>query len=257
VNTVNHKYMDLLKPQPLRRGDAIGVVAPAGRVKSRRIDRALERLRARGFKTAVLFLTAKDATENKVEALVFRDVSSKLAELLVKLASEYGVDDARGTLEERVRTNRRMLPELTHAVGEWQREFSAVVDSIAPFNALVAQASGALWGVRASCVAVVHMRVYVGNFTAEWVSSRAAIVGPRVAHRFFRPVKRTPIDTAGWRGIGLSWDAWYYDYGGRAHVDVFVRHVGAQTLALVFMYAGRTAALAERDLVITSFETRP
>src|SRR5205823_4629115 len=27
------------------------------------------RLRARGFKTAVLFLTAKDATENKVEAL--------------------------------------------------------------------------------------------------------------------------------------------------------------------------------------------
>jgi CRP-like cAMP-binding protein len=36
--------------------------------------------------------------ENKVEALVFRDVSSKLAELLVKLAGEYGVDDARGTL---------------------------------------------------------------------------------------------------------------------------------------------------------------
>jgi signal transduction histidine kinase len=27
------------------------------------------RLRERGFKTAVLFLTAKDATENKVEAL--------------------------------------------------------------------------------------------------------------------------------------------------------------------------------------------
>ena len=27
------------------------------------------RLRAQGFKTAVLFLTAKDATENKVEAL--------------------------------------------------------------------------------------------------------------------------------------------------------------------------------------------
>jgi CRP-like cAMP-binding protein len=36
--------------------------------------------------------------ENKVEALVFRDVSSKLAELLVKLAGEYGVEDARGVM---------------------------------------------------------------------------------------------------------------------------------------------------------------
>jgi len=38
------------------------------------------------------------SSRTKVEALVFRDVSSKLAELLVKLAGEYGVDDARGTL---------------------------------------------------------------------------------------------------------------------------------------------------------------
>jgi CRP-like cAMP-binding protein len=36
--------------------------------------------------------------ENKVEGLVFRDVTSKLAELLVKLAGEYGVDDSRGTM---------------------------------------------------------------------------------------------------------------------------------------------------------------
>lgn len=36
--------------------------------------------------------------ETKVEALVFRDVTSKLAELLLKLAGEYGVDDARGTM---------------------------------------------------------------------------------------------------------------------------------------------------------------
>lgn len=36
--------------------------------------------------------------ENKLEALVFRDVSAKLAEQLIKLADEYGVDDARGKL---------------------------------------------------------------------------------------------------------------------------------------------------------------
>ena len=36
--------------------------------------------------------------ENKLEALVFRDVSSKLAEQLIKLGDEFGIDDARGTL---------------------------------------------------------------------------------------------------------------------------------------------------------------
>ena len=45
-----------------------------------------------------LMIVRRRELENKVEALVFRDVSSKLAELLVKLAAEYGVDDARGTL---------------------------------------------------------------------------------------------------------------------------------------------------------------
>ena len=51
-----------------------------------------------GLAMTRLMIVRRRELENKVEALVFRDVSSKLAELLVKLAHEYGVDDARGTL---------------------------------------------------------------------------------------------------------------------------------------------------------------
>jgi muramoyltetrapeptide carboxypeptidase len=40
-----------LKPNVLRHGDAISVVVPAGPVNRERIDRALERLRTRGFRT--------------------------------------------------------------------------------------------------------------------------------------------------------------------------------------------------------------
>ena len=36
--------------------------------------------------------------EAKIEHLVFKDVNAKLAGLLIRLATEYGVDDARGTL---------------------------------------------------------------------------------------------------------------------------------------------------------------
>ena len=51
-----------------------------------------------GAQMTKLMVTRRRELENKVEALVFRDVTSKLAELLVKLAGEYGVDDARGTM---------------------------------------------------------------------------------------------------------------------------------------------------------------
>jgi CRP/FNR family cyclic AMP-dependent transcriptional regulator len=36
--------------------------------------------------------------ENKIEQLIFKDVNAKLAELLLRLGDEYGIDDARGTL---------------------------------------------------------------------------------------------------------------------------------------------------------------
>src|SRR5262249_15826224 len=51
-----------------------------------------------GLAMTRVMIVRRRELENKVEALVFRDVTSKLAELLVKLAGEYGVDDARGTM---------------------------------------------------------------------------------------------------------------------------------------------------------------
>lgn len=42
--------MPTIKPDALRRGDAIGVVVPAGPVDRERIDRALDRLQQRGFR---------------------------------------------------------------------------------------------------------------------------------------------------------------------------------------------------------------
>src|SRR5215468_271835 len=61
-------------------------------------DRLLGANASLGAQMTKLMVIRRRELENKVEALVFRDVTSKLAELLVKLAGEYGVDDARGTL---------------------------------------------------------------------------------------------------------------------------------------------------------------
>jgi len=51
-----------------------------------------------GYQMTRLLARRRRDLENKLETLVFRDVTSKLAELLLRLAAEYGVDDSRGTL---------------------------------------------------------------------------------------------------------------------------------------------------------------
>jgi CRP-like cAMP-binding protein len=51
-----------------------------------------------GFRLAKVLAARRREIENKIENLVFKDVNSKLAELLLRLGTEYGVDDARGTL---------------------------------------------------------------------------------------------------------------------------------------------------------------
>jgi CRP-like cAMP-binding protein len=51
-----------------------------------------------GYKLTKILAQRRREMETKIENLVFKDVNSKLAELLLRLGSEYGVDDSRGTL---------------------------------------------------------------------------------------------------------------------------------------------------------------
>jgi muramoyltetrapeptide carboxypeptidase len=70
-----------LKPSPLRRGDTIGIVVPAGPVDRERIDRALERLRQRDFRTKTYgdiyrsrgYLAGDDATRAAELMAAFTD----------------------------------------------------------------------------------------------------------------------------------------------------------------------------------------
>jgi muramoyltetrapeptide carboxypeptidase len=71
----------LTKPKTLQRGDTIGVVVPAGPVDRERIDRALERLRQRGFRTKTYgdiyrrtgYLAGDDATRAAELTTAFAD----------------------------------------------------------------------------------------------------------------------------------------------------------------------------------------
>ena len=61
-------------------------------------ERLLQTQASLGYRMTKVLAQRRREMETKIENLVFKDVNSKLAELLLRLATEYGVDDSRGTL---------------------------------------------------------------------------------------------------------------------------------------------------------------
>jgi CRP-like cAMP-binding protein len=63
-----------------------------------RFEEIVQREGIIGYRLTKVVAQRRRDVENKIEQLIFKDVNAKLAELLLRLAAEYGIDDSRGTL---------------------------------------------------------------------------------------------------------------------------------------------------------------
>jgi hypothetical protein len=133
-----------------------------------------------------------------------------------------------------------------NADGEWDREYSAVSDTILPFANLVAHVGPEPFGSSARCFGDLQVRVYVLPDTTP-VLPRAQAPGLRTALGFSKTARIASRDSAQWHIVRLSWDAWYHDYGGEANVEIFTTPFRGHNVALVFMHASWPAGPAERD----------
>lgn len=163
----------------------------------------------------------------------------------------------RGAFAERVHVNPAAFSSLLHATGEWDREYSAVMDSIMPFTALAAHLGPEPWGVQGHCYADLQMRVYVTDGGVEDVRARVRGIGLATAKAYFPSAATVSADSAGWHIEHVSWTAWYFDYGGEANVELFMRPFGARLLVLAFMHTSWPAGAAQdRDSILASVHVR-
>ncbi len=61
-------------------------------------ERVLQGAGIIGYRLTKIVAQRRREVENKIEQLLFKDVNAKLAELLLRLGLEYGIEDSRGTL---------------------------------------------------------------------------------------------------------------------------------------------------------------
>jgi hypothetical protein len=150
--------------------------------------------------------------------------------------------DLRGSVDRRFARSRPMLDSLRNAQGEWDREYSAVTDSVLPFANLIAQVGPEPFGA-GQCFGDLQMRIYV--FPDVWIlPEQAKAAGLRMARSFFPSATLAGRDSARWHIDRLRWDAWYYDYGAEANLDIFTTTVRGRTVVLVFMRAGGDIAVS-------------
>lgn len=149
--------------------------------------------------------------------------------------------------------------EIAGALGEWDREYSAVADSTLPISAVVAHVGAEPWGRSGTCFVDLQARIYVLAHPVDSVLQAVRTNGLRVANHKF-PTRVTSTNTLGWSLASLSWDAWYFDYGSTAHMDFYVRGIRGRTVVLLLMYADPlySKAFDDRDIVVASWrDERP
>jgi hypothetical protein len=167
----------------------------------------------------------------------------------IKLTCEYN-----SPVSSRFHVSRESIAKLPRATGEWDKEFSAVVDSVMPFSGTLAQLGSEGWGAESSCFGDLQVRVYVTDLPIDSLATRARTRASETANRFFPATPVAEADTLGWRVQKLSWNAWYYDYGATAQVEFYSRRVRDKTLTLVFMHAlAFDKAALDRDLILSTF----
>jgi hypothetical protein len=165
-----------------------------------------------------------------------------------------GTCEYNSPMKVRFHVDREAVAKLARASGEWDKEFSAVVDSVMPFSGTVAQLGSEGWGAESSCFGDLQVRVYVTDLPLDSLTTRARRRASETANRFFPATPVTEADTLGWRVQRLSWSAWYYDYGATAQVEFYSRRVRRKTITLVFMHAlAFDRAALDRDLILHTF----
>lgn len=139
------------------------------------------------------------------------------------------------------RTQGMELQEVRKSREEWKAEYTRVLNAALPFSECAVQADQ--WDWKAFTFAGVRVRGYILDQTIKAVDERISTKGFAAAKRLLGPtignVSLAEGELERWHRISISYDAWYYDYGGRANIDFYATEKNGMTIVLVFSYVGR------------------
>jgi hypothetical protein len=147
----------------------------------------------------------------------------------------------------------KQLDAVAKGAGEWDTEYASVCNAALPFDRCAAHVGGEGWG-KAVSFADLQVRVYDLAEAPAAVEERIKREGVADIERFSGRLPALEGETDGpWRRTRLSYEVFYGDYGGTAHVDFRVGRCGDRTFVFVFMYADYNPKQKTIKVILDSF----
>jgi hypothetical protein len=141
--------------------------------------------------------------------------------------------------------SRSELDAVEHGSGDWDAEYSYVLELLLPFDRCAMHVGGEGWGGYSVSFADLQLRAYVVDESPTELLERARAT----TWEAITPEVSTD-QRGGWDQILLSYDRWYADYGGRANVDLRLHRLEDSTVVLAGMYTDVSAALDEFETIL-------
>ena len=132
---------------------------------------------------------------------------------------------------------RWQLYQVKSGFGEWDSEYAQVTNAVLPFEMCAAHAGDEGWGFEGVSFDDLQLRVYVGDWALADLKHRIATDGLNQANRAAKNARSSSTVRDSWQVDAISYEVFYGDYGGAAHVDFYSRVREGKTVVFVFMYA--------------------
>jgi hypothetical protein len=139
----------------------------------------------------------------------------------------------------------RELRSVRIAHGEWDSEYSSVVNASLPFEHCAAHVGDDGWGGARWIICSFAGTSLCHSLSADdvllMVKTQSFGVAQSIAAEQGYPAELTRFSTSteqGWQKATITYPLWYGDYGGTASIDFYVKNVGHYRLVLVFMGPG-------------------
>jgi len=151
------------------------------------------------------------------------------------------------------------LQTVKSGTGEWDTEFSAVVNRVLPFDRCAVHVGGEGWGQESGSFGDLQVRVYnFGEITQEKIEELIEQEGvAEVKEITGAPNITIQKSTEGsWRRNVLKFGRFYDDYGATAYVDFRIRQFKNDTIVVVFMYTDYPYLEEQIMSILNSFQEK-
>lgn len=151
------------------------------------------------------------------------------------------------------------MRKVCHGIGEWDTEYSQIINDMFPFPRCVAHIGGEGWGADGVSFGDIQMRIYHLESNSDQVQLRIETLAPGAVEPLVddehstlgpKPTIGSIESIDGWKRLLIRFGRFYYDYGDTANVDVRFRSFNSETIVVVLMYADRSHISGEIDGLI-------